>query len=276
MKGAPLETILAFPAGLVIGSFLNVCIFRLPRDLSVVRPRSFCPACENTIAWYDNIPILSYILLRGRCRNCSERIPLRYPLVELATAVAFTVCVAAFGLSLAALKYSLFSAILITLIASDMEERILPDEFTLGGVLAGLVLAAFVPLGFEFAHLLLPQSFGPRWLSVGEAVLGAVFSSGTIWLVGALYKKVRHREGLGLGDVKMIAMIGAFLGLKGALLTLIAASLFGAIAGLIYILFTGKDASTYELPFGSFLGLAGLAVAMYGEVVVVWYSKIGS
>jgi leader peptidase (prepilin peptidase)/N-methyltransferase len=248
----------------------------LPRDLSVVRPRSFCPGCEKTIAWYDNIPVVSYILLRGRCRHCSERIPLRYPLVELATALAFTVCVAAFGLSLPALKYSLFSAILITLIASDLEERILPDEFTLGGILVGLVLAAFVPLGFEFAHLLLPQSFGPRGLSVGEAVLGAAFSSGTIWLVGALYKKVRHREGLGLGDVKMIAMIGAFLGLKGALLTLIVASLFGAIAGLIYILFTGKDASTYELPFGSFLGLAGLAVAMYGEVVVVWYSKIGS
>jgi leader peptidase (prepilin peptidase)/N-methyltransferase len=276
MKGAPLETILAFPAGLLIGSFLNVCIFRLPRDLSVVRPRSFCPGCEKTIAWYDNIPVLSYILLRGRCRHCSERISLRYPLVELATAVAFTVCVAAFGLSLPALKYSLFSAILITLIASDLEERILPDEFTLGGIVAGLVLAVFVPMEFGFAHLLLPQFFGPRGLSVGEAVLGAAFSSGTIWLVGALYKKVRHREGLGLGDVKMIAMIGAFLGLKEALLTLIAASLLGAIAGLIYILFTGKDASTYELPFGSFLGLAGLAVAMYGEVVVVWYSKIGS
>jgi leader peptidase (prepilin peptidase)/N-methyltransferase len=275
MKGTPLETILAFPAGLLIGSFLNVCIFRLPRDLSVVRPRSFCPGCEKTIAWYDNIPVLSYILLRGRCRHCSERIPLRYPLVELATAVAFTVCVAAFGLSLPALKYSVFSAILITLIASDLEERILPDEFTLGGIVAGLVLAVFVPMGFEFAHLLLPQSFGPRGLSVGEAVLGAAVSSGSIWLVGALYKKVRHREGLGLGDVKMIAMIGAFLGLKDALLTLIVASLFGAIAGLIYILFTGKDASTYELPFGSFLGLAGLAVAMYGEVVVVWYSKIG-
>ena len=271
-----METALAALLGLLIGSFLNVCVFRLPRDLSVVRPRSFCPGCEKTIAWYDNIPVLSYILLRGRCRKCGERIPLRYPLVELATAAAFAVCVAAFGPSLQALKYSLFSAILITLIASDLEERILPDEFTLGGTLAGLVLAAFVPLGFEFAHLLLPQSLGPRWLSVGEAILGAVLSSASIWLVGAIFQKLRHREGLGLGDVKMIAMIGAFLGLKAALLTLIAASLFGAMAGLVYIFVTGKDASTYELPFGSFLGLAGLVVAMFGEVVVVWYSKISS
>ncbi len=263
-----IETTLAALLGLLIGSFLNVCVFRLPRDLSVVRPRSFCPACERPIAWYDNIPVLSYILLRGRCRNCGERISLRYPLVEFGTAAAFAVCVAAFGPSLQALKYSLFSAILITLIASDLEERILPDEFTLGGTLAGLVLAAFVPLGFEFAYLLLPPSLGPRWLSVGESALGAAFSSGSIWLVGAMYQKLRHREGLGLGDVKMIAMIGAFLGLKTALLTLIAASLLGATGGLIYIFVTGKDASTYELPFGSFLGLAGLA-AMF------WYWHSG-
>jgi leader peptidase (prepilin peptidase)/N-methyltransferase len=270
-----IETALAALGGLLIGSFLNVCVFRLPRDLSVVRPRSFCPGCEKTIAWYDNIPILSYILLRGRCRHCGERIALRYPVVELATAAAFGVCVAAFGLSLQALKYSLFSAILITLIASDLEERILPDEFTLGGMLAGLVLAAIVPLNLLYAHML-PQSLGPRGLSVGEAVLGAAFSSGSIWLVGALYRKIRHREGLGLGDVKMIAMIGAFLGLNWALFTIIAASLFGAVAGLIYIFVTGKDASTYELPFGSFLGLAALAVAMFGEVIAVWYSKIGN
>src|SRR5882724_10721293 len=195
-----METALAFLAGLLIGSFLNVCIFRLPRDLSVVRPRSFCPGCEKTIAWYDNIPVLSYILLRGKCRHCKERIPLRYPIVELATAAAFAVCVAALGVTPAAAKYSIFSAILIALIASDMEERILPDEFTLGGILIGLVFSAFVPLGFELAHVILPISWGPRWLSVGEAVLGAGFSSGSIWAVGWLYHKLRHREGLGLGD----------------------------------------------------------------------------
>src|SRR5438445_667110 len=166
--------LLAFLAGLLIGSFLNVCIYRMPRDLSVVTPsRSFCPECEKTIAWYDNIPVVSFLVLGGRCRHCKARIPVRYLLVELATGAAFALCVAALGLSLPALKYSLYSAIMIALIASDLEERILPDEFTLGGLIAGLVLAAFVPLGFEFAHLLLPPALGPRGLSVGEAVLGA-------------------------------------------------------------------------------------------------------
>jgi leader peptidase (prepilin peptidase)/N-methyltransferase len=266
-----METTLAFLAGLLIGSFLNVCIYRLPRDLSVVRPRSFCPGCEKTIAWYDNIPVLSYILLRGKCRHCKERIPLRYPIVELATAGAFAMCVAALGVTPQAAKYSIFSAILIMLIATDMEERILPDEFTLGGIAIGLIFAAFVQMKAEFATFLLPFSWGARWLSVGESALGAAFSSGSIWGVGWLYHKLRHREGLGLGDVKMIAMIGAFMGLKYALLTLIAASLFGAVGGLVYIFITGKDASTYELPFGSFLGGGALCVALFGEVVTVWF-----
>jgi leader peptidase (prepilin peptidase)/N-methyltransferase len=221
-----IEIFLAFLAGLLIGSFLNVCIFRLPRDLSVVTPaRSFCPFCEETIAWYDNIPLLSYILLRGKCRRCGVRIPLRYPVVEFATAVAFAISVTAFGVTLPALKYALFSAIMITLIASDFEERILPDEFTIGGTLLAFILAWFVPLRPEFVLLILPYSLGPRWLSLGEALLGAVVSGGSIWLVGWIFEKVRHKEGLGFGDVKMIMMIGAFLGLPAALLTLIAGSL---------------------------------------------------
>ena len=262
-----IEIFLAFLAGLLIGSFLNVCVFRLPRDLSVVTPaRSFCPFCEETIAWYDNIPLLSYILLRAKCRRCGARIPLRYPAVELATAIAFAICVAEFGVSPLALKYALFSAIVITLIASDSEERILPDEFTIGGGVLALILAWFVPMRQEFVLLLLPYSYGPRWLSVGEAVIGASVASGSIWLVGWLYEKIRHREGLGLGDVKMIFMIGAFLGLPAALLTLIVASLIGAVGGLLYIRLTHQDASTYELPFGSFLGIAALGIAIYTEV----------
>jgi len=269
-----IETAIAFLAGLLIGSFLNVCVYRLPRELSVVRPRSFCPQCEKTIAWYDNIPVLSYLFLGAKCRYCRARIPFRYPLVELATAAAFAVCVAALGPTLAAVKYAIFSAILITLIASDMEERILPDEFTLGGTALGLLLAIFVPLEPGWAFLLLPQALGTRWLSFAEAALAAGLSSGIIWLVGWLYQKLRHREGLGFGDVKMIAMIGAFLGLKAALATLIMASLFGSIAGLIYIFATRKDASTYELPFGSFLGLAALAIAMFGQVINGWYARM--
>lgn len=264
-----IEIVLAFLAGLLIGSFLNVCVFRLPRDLSVVTPaRSFCPFCEETIAWYDNIPLLSYILLRAKCRRCGAHIPLRYPAVELATATAFAICVAEFGVTPPALKYALFSAIMITLIASDLEERILPDEFTVGGSVAGLILAWFAPLRPELALLLLPYTWGARWLSVGEAMLGAMVASGSIWFAGWVYQKLRHREGLGFGDVKMIFMIGAFLGLPAALLTLIVASLIGAVGGLLYIRFTHRDASTYELPFGSFLGISAVGIAIYSEVFV--------
>jgi leader peptidase (prepilin peptidase)/N-methyltransferase len=268
--------ILAFLAGLLIGSFLNVCIHRLPRDLSVVRPRSYCPHCEKMIAWYDNIPLVSYFALGGRCRHCRERISVRYPIVELATALAFAVCIAALGPTAAAFKYSIFAAILITLIASDLEERILPDEFTLGGTLVGLVLSAFVPLDPEFVSMLTPVSWGPRGHSIAESVFGALIGSGSIWLVGFLYEKIRHREGLGLGDVKMIAMIGAFLGLRMALLTLMLASMLGAVGGLIYIAITRKDSKTYELPFGSFLGLSALIVGFSGHVIVAWYSRLGS
>lgn len=262
-----IEILLAFLAGLLIGSFLNVCVFRLPRDLSVMKPaRSFCPFCEQTIAWYDNIPVVSYVVLRAKCRHCAASIPLRYPVVELATAIAFAASVAMFGVTPSALKYVLFSAIMITLIASDFEERILPDEFTIGGALAGLIIAWFVPMRGEFALLMVPYTWGPHWVSLVEALIGGTVSSGSIWLAGWLYEKLRHREGLGFGDVKMIFMIGVFLGLPGALLTLIAASLVGTAGGLAYIYFAKKDASTYELPFGSFLGVAALSIAIYMEV----------
>lgn len=270
-----IEAIIAGLFGLLIGSFLNVCIFRLPRDLSVVKPRSFCPNCEKPIAWYDNIPLLSYFILAGRCRQCGQRIPLRYPLVELLTGVAFFGAFWALGPTAAALKYSVFGAILITLIFSDLEERILPDEFTLGGVVIGAIFAAFVPLNWGFMRLLMLSVQNRRVISVAESAFAAVFCAATLWLVGTLYQRIRHREGLGLGDVKMVAMIGAFLGLEGALLTLIVGSLLGALVGLCYIWFTGKDASTYELPFGTFLGIAALGVAFIGEVFMNWYSKLG-
>jgi leader peptidase (prepilin peptidase)/N-methyltransferase len=259
-----IEILIAFLAGLLIGSFLNVCVFRLPRDLSVVQPRSFCPGCEKTIAWHDNIPLVSYIALRGRCRHCAERIPWRYPLVELATGIAFAFCAAAFGgFTLMAVKYAIFSAILIALIATDMEERILPDEFTLGGIGLGILFAWVVPMDPGIARLFLSRYLGPVWSSIGESLLGAAVSAGLIWLMATLYERIRHREGMGLGDVKMIGMIGAFLGLPAALLTLILASLLGAVGGLIFIFATRKQVSTYELPFGSFLGLAALAIAAY-------------
>jgi len=262
--------LLALVAGLLIGSFLNVCIFRLPRDLSVASPaRSFCPECEKTIAWYDNIPVVSYLVLGGRCRYCKARIPLRYLLVEIATGAAFALCVGELGLTLPALKYCIYSAILIALIASDIEERILPDEFTLGGTVVGLAFAPFVPLEHYFAAMFIPYSWGERWQSLGESAFAAAVGSGSIWLVGWLYMKIRHREGLGFGDVKMIAMIGAFVGLRLSLMTLILASIAGSVLGLAYIKLTRKDAATYELPFGSFLGATALIVALWSDVIAV-------
>jgi leader peptidase (prepilin peptidase)/N-methyltransferase len=255
-----IEVILAALAGLLIGSFLNVCIFRLPRDLSVAAPRSFCPGCEKTIAWYDNIPLLSYLALGGECRYCKARIPLRYPLVELATALAFALIVSRLGVTLLALKFAIFGAIMITLVATDIEERILPDEFTLGGTAIGIVLAYFVPLEFGIGHMLAPAGWGEGARSVLEALVAAGIGSGSIWLVGWLYEKFRHREGLGFGDVKMIAMIGAFLGLRWALTTLVLASAAGSVIGVILVLATRKKASEYELPFGSFLGAAALVL----------------
>jgi len=253
-----IEALLALLFGLLIGSFLNVCIYRWPRDLSVVRPRSHCIACERTIAWNDNIPLVSYMALGGRCRHCGARIPWRYPVVELLTGLLFFFFVWQLGPTLAALKMCVFAAILVGLIFSDLEERILPDELTLGGTLAGFVFAIFVPLPDSISEIFF--SGRKQWLVA--AALGALVPTFFLWSAGWLYQRVRHREGLGLGDVKLIAMVGSFLGLGGALLTLVAGSLAGSIIGYAYIRATKKDPSTYELPFGTFLGLAGLAIAV--------------
>ncbi len=259
------EAIIAFLFGLLIGSFLNVCIYRWPRDLSVVRPRSHCPSCGKTIAWYDNIPLLSYAALGGRCRHCRARIPARYPVVELLTGLLFFYSVWSLGPTPAALKMCVFAALLVGLLFSDLEQRILPDEMTLGGALAGLGFALFVPVPDATAQALL-WIFGASptgrvdWLA--EAALGSLLPAGFLWLGGWLYEKLRHREGLGLGDVKLIAMVSAFLGLRGALLTLLIGSLSGSILGYGYIRLTKQDPSTYELPFGTFLAAAGLAAGL--------------
>jgi leader peptidase (prepilin peptidase)/N-methyltransferase len=270
-----LEAILALLAGLLIGSFLNVCIYRMPRDLSVVRPRSYCPACGKPIAWYDNIPLASYVILRGRCRHCGGRIPLRYPVVELLTGTLFVLAVLPMGVGLPALKWCLFGALMTGLLFSDLEQRILPDEFTLGGAAAGIMLAAVVPMDWGYAHLLVPGNWDERWVSVGESVLGAAFSAGLMWVIGSLYAAVRHKEGLGLGDVKMLAMIGAFLGLHGALQVLILGSVAGSVTGLVYIRLTHKNYSTYELPFGTFLGVTGLLLGFLRGPLSAWIGRGG-
>jgi leader peptidase (prepilin peptidase)/N-methyltransferase len=259
-----IEALLVGLCGLLLGSFLNVCVHRMPRDLSVVRPRSYCPACEAPIAWYDNIPVLSYVLLHARCRKCGARISFRYPLVELLTGGLFFLYVYGLGMTGEALKYCLFSFLLVGLIFSDIEERILPDEFTLGGWLAGLGLAWFVPLESDLVGLVLNLAgadWPPRAMSLAEAVVGSMIPALGLWMCGALYEAIRHREGLGFGDVKMVGCLGAFLGLRPTLLIFFLGSMAGAVLGLVFILLRRKDVATFELPFGSFLGGAALLVA---------------
>ena len=267
-------SLLAFLYGLVIGSFLNVCIYRLPRDLSVVKPRSFCPSCEKPIAWYDNIPVLSFFLLGRKCRHCGAGISFRYPLVELLTGLLFLLIVLALGPKAVAIKLCVLSALLVGLTFTDLDALILPDELTLGGTAVGILFAWFVPVDDFVARIVLDIAGfhpDPRWVSVGESVLGAVLPAGFLGLGGWLFEKIRHKEGLGFGDVKMMAMVGAFLGLRAALLTLVVGSIAGSVIGLIYIYATKKDASSYELPFGSFLGFAGILVALTGAPVIHWY-----
>lgn len=262
-----MEIFVAVIAGLIIGSFLNVCVFRLPRDLSVASPaRSFCPGCEETIAAVDNIPLLSFILRRGRCRHCDERIPWRYPLVELGTAVCFGLVVWQLGFTIAALKWCVFSAILVDLIATDYEVQILPDEFTLGGTVIGLAFSPFVAMEPFIPTMILGSDVSQRWQWFAESVTAAGAFAFLLWFLGYIYQKIRKREGMGLGDVKMVMMLGAFLGIPLTLVTILLSSLSGAIFGLVHSRFSGQETATYELPFGSFMGLAALVIAFWAQI----------
>jgi leader peptidase (prepilin peptidase)/N-methyltransferase len=266
-----IEALLALLFGLVMGSFLNVCIYRWPRDLSVVRPRSHCTACGKMIAGYDNIPVFSFLFLGGRCRHCRARIPLRYPAVELLTGALFFYFVHALGPTAAALKMCALSALLVGLIFCDLEERILPDELTKGGMALGFVFALFVPVPDTFGQSilwLLGVDVNGTAASVAEAAFGAALPAFFLWAAGAIYFRIRHKEGLGFGDVKLIAMVGSFLGLQGALWTLIAGGVSGSILGSIYVKVTGEEFGAYELPFGTFLGAAALALAVWHKLLL--------
>jgi leader peptidase (prepilin peptidase)/N-methyltransferase len=275
-----IEAIFALLFGLIFGSFLNVCVHRWPRGRSVVKPRSHCVRCRKTIAWYDNIPVISYILLRGRCRHCGRHISIRYPLVEVMTGLLFFFFVWTQGVTAIAIKMCVFAAMIVGLMFSDLEKRLLPDEFTLGGTVIGLAFAFFVPVPDITAKMILLIISGhdvtgrAHWIA--ESLLGALLPAIFLWGGGWIYEKIRHREGLGLGDVKLIAMVGAFLGLGNALATLIVGSIAGSILGFAYIKLTKQDSSTYALPFGTFLGAAALAVAvaMAGQKMFGWYSGL--
>lgn len=265
---------LAFVFGLMIGSFLNVCILRIPRDESVVMPPSHCLACGAGIKPYDNIPVLSWLILRGRCRKCKAKISPQYPAVELLTGLLFVGCYIMFGLSVEALKWAVFAALLVVLTITDLRERILPDVVNFTGLGLGLVLSLFTPpvdgTAGWFAGRLFGLSLPVPALSLADALIGAAAASGLLWVVAEGYFRLRGREGMGLGDVKMMAMAGAFLGLQRSMLTILLGSLLGSLIGsaVIAIQRKGRD---FELPFGTFLGAGAILVVFFGSATLDWY-----
>ncbi len=290
-----LFSVAAFVFGLVFGSFLNVCIYRMPRGLSVVAPRSACPNCKTPIAAFDNIPVVSWLVLGGKCRHCKAPISPRYLGVELLTGVLFAACAWQFGPTLVALKYIVFSFLLLGLIFTDCENRLLPDLLTLPGFGIGLLFSLFVPLDglFEYAY---GTSVDWRLLSLGDALLGAVIGGGFVWAAGELYFRMRGISGMGFGDVKLLFMIGAFFGARLTTLTIFGASVAAAVIGLAIFpavyrkrqkaislqrRFSDPKQRKQEaydsamrcmrLPFGSFLGASALAAVFFGERLTNWY-----
>lgn len=246
---------LAGLGGLLVGSFLNVCIYRLPRRESLVWPGSHCPECRTPLRWYDNVPLVGYALLRGRCRACRQSIPLKYPLVELTTAVAYMSCYAVFGLSALLAVRLVFVSAMIVLAVTDIEHRILPNSITYPGIVAGVLFSTVLP---------------PGWVS---AVIGVVSWPLALFLVGEVVGRVMKREALGFGDVKMLAMIGAFLGWRLAFMTVFASSVLGTVFGLLGIAVFGRD-RYYEIPLGTFLALAATLMAIVGQPVLDWYLEL--
>lgn len=242
--------------GAMVGSFLNVCIVRLPRGESIVRPRSRCPQCHTPIRWFDNIPVVSYVILGGRCRACRARISLRYPLVELVTAVAFAVQGLAFSDQPIVLASRLvFTALLIVLFGTDLETERLPNIVTRPGIAVGLAWSVWGPPGVE------------------DSVIGAALGAGVLLAIRWLWFWWKGVDGMGLGDVKMLAMIGAFLGWRHVWLVLFFASLAGAITGVSLALLRGRSLRS-RLPFGTFLAPAAFAASVWGNALLSWYAGL--
>ena len=270
--------------GLALGSFLNVCISRLPRDLSVVAPRSYCPSCRAPIAWRDNIPLLSWMILRGRCRACGGRISPRYPVVELLTAVLFVACYASFGLTAMALKACVLCFLLVGLIFMDAETGLLPAEFTYSGILLGFLFAWFVPVDSSGIVLWL-QALGSHaepsgaLLSLLDAALAVLFGAGFFFVAWAVYFLVRKRDGLGFGDIALMAMVAVFLGLKLTVLVVFLAPVSATIYAIVMLVARPKAAGDspqtsvlfLAIPFGVFLGASGFAALFFGESIWRWY-----
>lgn len=249
----PVELAMVAILGLLIGSFLNVVVHRVPRKESLVSPGSRCPKCGGVLRWYDNIPVASYAVLGGRCRRCRAPISIRYPLVELITAILFVAHYVVFGWTPLLAVRLLFGASLVALFAIDLEHHLLPDVITLPGIAVGLAASAFLPPGLT------------------ASLIGVLIGGGVLWLIGEAYYRYSGEEGMGGGDVKMLAMIGAFLGWKLVLVTLVLSSVAGSVLGLA-IIAVKRGGMKYALPFGTFLALGALAASLIGDRIVSWYA----
>lgn len=248
----------AFVFGTVVGSFLNVCIARIPAGKSVVYPPSACPQCGARIRPWDNVPLLSFLWLRGRCRDCGTPISWRYPLVEVLTGALFATNLWMFGLTPWAAVACAFTAALVVISFIDLDHQIIPDVISLPGVVVGLVLA--VP------------GWGP---SLVERILGMLLGGGLLWAVAVLYEWARNREGMGGGDIKLLAMIGAFLGWRGVLVTLLVGSLLGASVGGLRIALRRAEAGV-PIPFGPFLAVGAIVALYWGDQLISWYIDLAA
>ena len=246
----------AFILGSIIGSFMNVCIYRLPRKLSIVKPRSFCPECRTPIPWYQNIPIVSYLFLMGKCSFCRTWISPIYPFVEAVNGLFYLWLHMRFGFSLEFVLYAPFVSALIILFFIDYREKILPDEITLSGIVFGIGLSPLI-----------------ERLGVLNSVSGAAVGFIIFYFIAFLYERIAGKEGMGGGDVKMIAMVGAVLGLKGVMATIFIASLLGALFGIYLIIFHKKDFK-YAVPFGCFISIGAVVFLVAGEMLSHWYFQL--
>ncbi|HQO57356.1 MAG TPA: prepilin peptidase [Candidatus Omnitrophota bacterium] len=254
---------LVFIFGAIVGSFLNVCIVRLPHEESVVTPRSHCVHCKTMIPWYDNIPFISYLLLGGRCRACKKPISFRYVLVEFLTACCFFFFYKIYGLTAISAAYLVMVCGFIVAIFVDFEHRIIPDEISVGGMFAGLLFSLMIPAlhGYEAG-----PGVWPFVKSFGQSLLGVLVGGGAIYAMGLLGDFIFKKESMGGGDVKLLAMIGAFLGWKSALLTFFIAPFFGAVYGIVEKIRTKDSAIAY----GPFLVLGALISMFYGDAIIAW------
>ena len=244
--------IVAAVLGLSVGSFLNVCIYRLPRGESVLRPRSRCPKCQRSLTWYENIPVVSWLILRARCGGCGARISAQYPAIEIVTALLWVLIVWMTPPGWLLASRLVLATALIVLFMIDLEHQLLPNAITLPGIVAG----------FLFSLVTQP---GPV-----DSLIGIVVGGGVLYAIAAAYYLLRKEEGMGMGDVKMLAMVGAFLGWQQVLLTLVLSSFAGAVIGLA-VMSLQRGTLRYALPFGTFLAVGTLIAMLAGEQILAWY-----